>query len=226
MPTGNEDLNGAVNWAVNFCNDETHGYSKGEYHSRDGNPDTDCSGLVYLALKNNGFDVPSSMWDTSTMRPKLVAAGFTEYYVPHGSTIPLQHGDILVHRETSQGHAYIYAENVYGYTSTNTLGYDYPDGKGICAKARVEAISYKWGKDSSYPHGYKFWHPEVGDQPLPSGAHIEVVCHASNDFFYGTYNWWVYRFGGAPGPTPPISEEEAVSSILPLLLRRKRRKFL
>jgi hypothetical protein len=185
--TGNEDILGAVNTAMSICWDETHGYHLG------GNmdPDTDCSGLVWYALHNNGFDVGSSRWDTSTMMQILRDYGnFTEYrYTP---SFTLKHGDICVHRETGHGHACMIAENVLAYTSdvrhypaSDMSGY--PDTIGTVALAKVEAYS---------PRS----HPESGDQANDMGAHTEVFVHLFEGLS-SSYNWRVFRWNG--GPTPP-----------------------
>lgn len=45
-----------VEWAKNIAADDSHGYSQPR---RTGNPDYDCSSLVYYALKQAGLDVGS-----------------------------------------------------------------------------------------------------------------------------------------------------------------------
>ena len=205
MPTGNEDINGAVAWAVNICNDETHGYRTGGTL----NPDIDCSGLIYYALLNNGFDVPSSRWDTSTMMSYLRSMGFTEYiyYGNDPSYVP-QHGDICVHREGTpddgHGHALFYGENVYGYVDSHT------PTKQLIPYARIEALS---------THG----HPEAGDQANSYGVHNEVWAVQMSPL-YSTYTWHVFRWGGSPGPTPVVDPEEAAAVAAMLLAFGKKRK--
>lgn len=178
MPTN--DINAAVQYAVNICNDETHGYQTGGTL----NPDTDCSGLVYYSLQAGGFAVPSYRWDTSFMMGSLRDMGFTEYvFNPgHYSEYVPQHGDICVHRESDHGHALFYAENVLGYVDK------YTPTKQIVPYARVEALS---------THG----HPEAGDQANEYGVHDEVWVNQNNPL-YSSYVWHVFRWGGAPGPTP------------------------
>lgn len=209
MPTN--DINAAIQFAVNICNDETHGYRTGGTL----NPDTDCSGLVYYALQYGGFDVPSYRWYTGTMMDYLRILGFTEYiFNPgHYSDYTPQHGDICVHREGTpddgHGHALFYAENVLGYVDK------YTPTKQTLPYARVEALS---------THG----HPEAGDQANDYGVHNEVWVNQNNPL-YSDYVWHVFRWGGAPGPTPPpqpVTELEAASALIPFICRRKRRKFL
>ena len=62
------NIQDAIDFAVQICNDETHGYSNGSVRGRTLNPDTDCSGLIYYALQAGGFDVPSSIWYTTRKR--------------------------------------------------------------------------------------------------------------------------------------------------------------
>ena len=185
--TGNEDINLAVSIACSICWDETHGYTFGG----EMDPDTDCSGLVWYALHNAGFDVGSSRWDTSTMMQTLRAYGnFTEFRYTSG--FQLAHGDICVHRETGHGHACMIGENVLAYTA-NVNNYSqitmsgYPDTTGIVPLAKIEAYS---------PRG----HAEAGDQANDMGAHCEVFVHAFEGLT-SRYDWRVFRWGG--GPTPP-----------------------
>lgn len=206
-----ESLYDAINYAIQICWDESHGYLNGGTL----NPDIDCSGLVYYALQHGGFNVPGYRWDTSTMVADMTAMGFSHTVVPPGQTIPLQHGDILVHRESGSGHAYIYAENVYGYTDTSSIEH-IQNTKGICPIARIEAYS---------PCG----HPEPGDQPNENGAHPEVLVHAMTNPFYGGYTWHVLRWGSTPPPPPPpgpVTDEEAGAAFFMLRMRHSRRKYM
>lgn len=174
----------AVQFAVNICNDETHGYNK-NYGHRELNPDTDCSGLVYFALQAGGFSVPSYVWSTADMMDYLRNMGFTEYiYRPstYNQYIPV-HGDICVHREETErrGHALFYAEEVLGFPTK------YDGTRSIIPRARVEAVKDNDG--------------EPGDsQSVRDGAYDEVWVH-NWDGLYGSYTWHVFRWGGEP-PTP------------------------
>ena len=93
MPTGNEDINGAIASAQAYCWDETHGYRMGGNM----NPDTDCSGLIWQSLHDNGFDVGSYRFDTNSMNGIMINAGFTRF-TWDSSFVP-KHGDILMYNE-------------------------------------------------------------------------------------------------------------------------------
>lgn len=187
------DINEAVNFAMQKCWDESVGYSQ---TTRYLNPNVDCSALIYYALQAGDFDVPSSPWYTGNMMSYLRSMGFTEYI--YDSSFTLQHGDICVHREGSQetgrGHACMIAENVTAYTA-NCRNYPYstmegyPDTTGIVSLAKVEAISTRG-------------HPENGDQANNIGAHTEVYVHLFEGLS-SSYTWHIFRWGGSPGPTPP-----------------------
>lgn len=190
------DINLAIQFAVDICNNESHGYSNGEgYYSdpghtkkkRDLNPDTDCSGLVYYSLRAGGFSVPSSIWYTGDMMTYLRNMGFTEYiYSPsnYSQYVP-QHGDICVHREGTpqdgHGHAMFYAENVMGFPTKND------STRSMIAQARVEAI--------------KDYNNLPGDSQSSGAAYDEVWAHNWTGL-YGGYTWHIFRWGGVP-PTPP-----------------------
>lgn len=183
----------AVQFAVNICNDETHGYSNGSVRSRALDPDTDCSGLIYFSLQAGGFSVPASIWYTGNMMDYLRSMGFTEYvYRPstYNQYIPV-HGDICVHREGTpddgHGHAMMYAEEVEGF-------YDRTESsRTLLARARVEAVSdYNNAPGDSRYNG--------------TGAYREVWAHDWGSGLYGSYTWHVFRWGGEP-PTPTPTGE-------------------
>ena len=216
MPTGNEDILGAVQYAVNFCNDETHGYFNDVTSTRNrwGVPDTDCSGLVWLALFNNGFDVgtsaPADMWNTDSMMSRLPGVGFTEYVYPwgrYGDYVP-QHGDICVYRQPTHGHAFFYAENVLGFADKSTAT------RSTIAKARVEAI-----------HDYN---NAPGDsQYNGTGAYNEVWVHPFNGLYDADdehRTWHVFRWGGGPGPTP-ITDQTSLGMLAGLAISNNKRRF-
>ena len=79
-----------VQWAIDIANDDSHGYNM---YARGGNPDYDCSSLVYFALKNTGFDVGSSPFCTGDMYSILTRAGFKNVQI--GSESELLPGDIV-----------------------------------------------------------------------------------------------------------------------------------
>lgn len=182
------DINASVQFAVDICNDETHGYVRGGTL----NPGIDCSGLVYYALQDGGFSVPASRWNTGNMMGYLRNMGFTEYtYNPGHYTeyIPV-HGDIWVHSEGTaenpDGHAIIYGENVWGYLSSTN-----PTKQNV-SQARIEAVSNR-GR------------PGTDDSANDSGVHNEVWVHYGTGLYTPTGKpnaiWHVFRWGGVP-PTP------------------------
>lgn len=88
-----------VAWAKQIADDDSHGYS--QVH-RNGDPDYDCSSLVYYALKNAGFDVGSYAFNTSGEPAVLEKAGFERHdWTKVGD---LQTGDIV----WRDGHTEIY----------------------------------------------------------------------------------------------------------------------
>lgn len=179
------DINAAIVNACNYCWDETHGYHMG------GNmdPDTDCSGFIWQSLYDEGFNVGSYRFDTTTMGSVLTGAGFTEYNYYTG--FPLVHGDIVMYDEGggANGHAFFYGENVFGYTGTDWQTAD--STTGTLARARIEAAG---------THN----HPETGDQDNGYGAHTEVWVHPFSEPG-GGHSWKVYRYQGGPVPPAPIN---------------------
>ena len=96
---------GYLQWAIDIANDDSHGYN--QCGDRFGNPDYDCSSLVYYSLLNNGYtteQIGDSAFDTRHMDEKLTNAGFTRYDY---NVSNLQAGDIL----WRYGHTGIYAGN-------------------------------------------------------------------------------------------------------------------
>ena len=79
-----------VEWAKNIAADDSHGYSQPR---RNGNPDYDCSSLVYYALKQAGLDVGSSAFSTANEGTVLEKAGFERHDWTKVSE--LQSGDIV-----------------------------------------------------------------------------------------------------------------------------------
>ena len=79
-----------VQWAVAIAEDDSHGYSQ---PNRGGNPDYDCSSLVFFALKNAGYDVGSSPFSTYTMDGVLTGCGFRKIAI--SGSQDMQPGDIL-----------------------------------------------------------------------------------------------------------------------------------
>ena len=89
-----EAVEAAVQWAINICNDDSHGYSQA---NRTGNPDYDCSSLVYYSLLNNGWtqdQLGSYAFTTYSMDSQLPGCGWTKY--PYNNDVnSLQRGDIM-----------------------------------------------------------------------------------------------------------------------------------
>lgn len=79
-----------VSWALKIAADDSHGYSQ---TNRDGNPDYDCSSLVYYALKHAGLDVGSSAFSTREEGAALEKAGFERHDWTNASD--LRAGDIV-----------------------------------------------------------------------------------------------------------------------------------
>lgn len=87
------DLEAALAWAVAIANDDSHGYSQ---TARNG-PDYDCSSFIFYALKNAGFAVGNTAFNTRDMRSALTGIGFI--WIPWselGNVSKLQRGDILL----------------------------------------------------------------------------------------------------------------------------------
>ena len=166
-----------ISKAMSYCWDETHGYSQ-QYDGM-GNPGFDCSGLVGRCLYEAGFNYPSYHVGTINMKPALQLAGFTIIPVTTVVQYP-QDGDIVVmnHLDLTGGHTFIYAENVFGYTSTMSGDSDsYPDTTGTVAYAKIEASTYRsW-------HDYN----TNADNPNSAGACTQVWVHAFSSL-YGGYD--------------------------------------
>lgn len=196
------DINAAIVNACNYCWDETHGYTIGGNM----NPDTDCSGLVWQALYDEGFNVGSYRFDTTTMGSVLTAAGFTEYNYYAG--FPLVHGDIVMYDEGGglNGHAFFYGENVFGYTDDTAR----TNSTGTLARARIEASSsresgYLYPTDPNTQPGDVNNPDAPGDHPRNGvGAYWEVWVHPFSEPG-GGHSWKVYRYQGGPVPPAPIN---------------------
>lgn len=193
MPTGNENLLGALIQGLIYCWNETIGYSQ---TTRELNPNLDCSSFIWYCLYNNGFDVGTSPWYTGDMMGRLVNAGFTEYIWQQNLFTP-QHGDIFVYHEVDpitqryRGHTFFYGENVRAYKN-GYLGWRACDSQiEVCPQVKIEA---------SGTHE----HDEDGDQDNGHGAHTEVWVHTFNEIAESGHTWHVFRWGGdPPGPIPP-----------------------
>lgn len=218
------DLNLALQQAQAICWDEGYGYRLGgEADSyADG---VDCSGLVWKTLHDNGFSVGSYRFDTSSMGPILVSAGFTEMpyssdYVPvHGDIVVMNHHDTGLPGDESHGHTCYICENITAYVHGN-LGYINCDGTtGICALAKVEASGTRG-------------HITQGDHDNGHGAYTEVWCHTYSNLFTvfdpnnpNSYSYYpsevkIYRLGGY---IPPVPDDEAAAALFLLFFGKQSR---
>ena len=87
-----EGVEGAVQWAIDIANDNSHGYDQ---ITRDGGVDYDCSSLVSTAFRNAGFNVPLPSPSTYTMRSAFEPLGFV-WHAGDPSPSQLQRGDIVL----------------------------------------------------------------------------------------------------------------------------------
>lgn len=87
-----EGVEGAVQWAIDIANDDSHGYDQ---ITRDGGVDYDCSSLVSTAFRNAGFNVPLPSPSTYTMRSAFEPLGFV-WHPGNPSQSELQRGDIVL----------------------------------------------------------------------------------------------------------------------------------
>lgn len=185
-------LRNAINRAIQYTWDESHGYEWGGM----GSPDFDCSGFVGRCLYEAGFNYPSGhvgTWDmTSLGDNRLQLAGFIELrYTTHDPVI-LSKGDIVVLNHTplgAGGHTFFYMENIRAYTDPSARS----NNIDIVQKVKVEASSTRTS-------GYQY--PDPGTQPgdvnnpatpgdYPrngTGAYWEVWTHAYNEPFYYGYD--------------------------------------
>ena len=94
-----------LQWALEIAADDSHGYSQ---MRRNGNPDYDCSSLVYYSLYNTGWPIASICsyaFSTHTMDSVLTQLGFQRF--TFSSPSELIPGDILLR----DGHTEIYVGN-------------------------------------------------------------------------------------------------------------------
>ena len=84
------DVERMVNQMIDWCNDDSHGYS--QYHRY--GPDYDCSSAVIEALKRAGWDMGGAL-TTDHIRAPLVRQGWA--WLP--PDVPKQRGDILLSEE-------------------------------------------------------------------------------------------------------------------------------
>ena len=96
-----------MQWALEIAADDSHGYSQ---INRNGNPDYDCSSLVYYSLYNTGWPIASICpyaFSTGSMTDVLTQLGFQKITFPNRDYSSLVAGDIL----WRDGHTEIYIGN-------------------------------------------------------------------------------------------------------------------
>ena len=96
-----------MQWALEIAADDSHGYSQ---RNRNGNPDYDCSSLVYYSLYNTGWPIASICpyaFATGSMDSVLTQLGFQKITFSNGDYSSLVAGDILLR----EGHTEIYIGN-------------------------------------------------------------------------------------------------------------------
>lgn len=185
------NLSEFISRAIGYCWDESHGYS--QEHDSMGNPGFDCSGLIGRCLYEAGFNYPSSHVGTRDMDNNPMSqinslgnAGFTIIPITDLNNIPqLQHGDIITMNRYNLdwslggGHAFIYATNVVGYTSTISGDSDsYPSTIGLVSNAKIEASTYRSWHDYS----------TNADNPNSAGACTQVWVHAYSTLISSYYD--------------------------------------
>ena len=82
-PAQAQNVEDAVQWAIDIANDQTHGYSQGAENATDWRPytgsregtDYDCSSLVYHAFNHAGFNIiknwhKNPLYTSSCRRPQ------------------------------------------------------------------------------------------------------------------------------------------------------------
>lgn len=87
-----DGVEGAVVWAIEIANDDSHGYDQ---ITRDGGVDYDCSSLVSTAFRQAGFDIPLPSPSTWTMRDAFEAVGFV-WHPGNPEASDLIRGDIVL----------------------------------------------------------------------------------------------------------------------------------
>lgn len=81
-------LEAAVNYMINLCNDDTHGYDQANRWG----PDYDCASSILVSLRDGGgFDIGGATY-TGNMASELCARGWQQLPV----STPKQRGDICL----------------------------------------------------------------------------------------------------------------------------------
>lgn len=93
LESNNSSVQGAIDWALNIANDNSHGYSRS---SRNGSPDYDCSSFVINAYQEAGVPVKEAGASyTGNMKGAFVQSGF-EWIPGNPNVDELQPGDVLL----------------------------------------------------------------------------------------------------------------------------------
>lgn len=174
-----------VQWAIDFAEDDTHGYGwdsitgdwavstgKGKATNRRGligNPDVICSTFVWLALKENNWEVPDYPFEVGNMSSWLTKNGFTKVKFSENE---LRAGDIVTY--IGSGGASNHTEIYIG------------DGKYVGARADTDnkagdsngdEVSIVNGPAVSYQY---IWH-------MPSGTSGEFTQFYQDDYAHIAY---------------------------------------
>lgn len=95
---GGQGVEGAVRWAINIANDNSHGYDQ---RNRWGNPDYDCSALVISAFQQAGIPLKSAGANyTGNIYDAARSIGFADVTggVNRANADGMRRGDILLSR--------------------------------------------------------------------------------------------------------------------------------
>lgn len=95
---GGQGVEGAVRWAINIANDNSHGYDQ---RNRWGNPDYDCSALVISAFQQAGIPLKSAGANyTGNIYDAARSVGFADVTggVNRANADGMRRGDILLSR--------------------------------------------------------------------------------------------------------------------------------
>lgn len=126
-----------VQWMIMIANDDSHGYDQ---KHRDLNPDIDCSSFVYYALKNAGYNVGATAFDTRRMDVDLKGAGFKR--LAYSRSI-LEEGDIL----WRPGHTEVYigdGKTVGAHTAENGHKFAFTPGDQTGHEVDVGPLVGSW----------------------------------------------------------------------------------
>lgn len=135
-----------VAWAKSIADDDSHGYSQPH---RTGDPDYDCSSLVYYALRNAGLDVGPAPFNTRSEDAALTHAGFERH--AYTSVADLQTGDIV----WKATHTEIYAgDGMF-------VGAHYDERHGVRGEKPGDQTGHEISV-SSYASGYTYYYRYAG----------------------------------------------------------------